>query len=112
MLRPPVSYDSTAESLADRFEQAHGTHPLIFRAPGRVNLIGEHTDYNDGFVLPSAIGFYAHVAIAPRDDDKLSLKSTAYDGQFEFHVARLPERKQDAWSDYVLGVADQLKRAG
>ncbi len=101
-----------ANELPQVFEQEFHTHPKVFRAPGRVNLIGEHTDYNDGFVLPSAIGFYAHVAIAPRNDDQLLLKSTAYEGQFEFPVARLPERKQDAWSDYVLGVAHQLKRAG
>lgn len=101
-----------ANELPQVFEREFHARPKIFRAPGRVNLIGEHTDYNDGFVLPSAIGFYAHVAIAPREDGKLFFKSTAYDGQFEFDVTRLPERKQDAWSDYVLGVAHQLKRAG
>ena len=98
--------------LPQVFEREFHTRPEVFRAPGRVNLIGEHTDYNDGFVLPSAIGFYAHVAIAPRCDDKLVLKSTAYEGQFEFQASRLPEKKQDAWCDYVLGVAHQLKRAG
>ena len=102
----------TANELPQAFEQEYHSHPKVFRAPGRVNLIGEHTDYNDGFVLPSAIGFYAHVAIAPRRDDKLVLKSTAYDGQFEFDVAHLPEKKQDNWCDYVLGVAHQLKRGG
>jgi galactokinase len=101
-----------ANELPQVFEREFHARPKIFRAPGRVNLIGEHTDYNDGFVLPSAIGFYAHVAIAPREDGKLFFMSTAYDGQFEFDVTRLPERKQDAWSDYVLGVAHQLKRAG
>lgn len=101
-----------ANELPQVFEREFHAPPKIFRAPGRVNLIGEHTDYNDGFVLPSAIGFYAHVAVAPRGDDKLLLKSTAYAGQFEFPVARLPERKQDAWCDYVLGVAHQLKRTG
>lgn len=101
-----------ANELPQVFEREFHAHPKVFRAPGRVNLIGEHTDYNDGFVIPSAIGFYAHVAIAPRSDGKLFLKSTAYEGQFEFDVSRLPEKKQDAWSDYVLGVAHQLKRAG
>ena len=101
-----------ANELPQVFEREFHSHPKVFRAPGRVNLIGEHTDYNDGFVLPSAIGFYAHVAIAPREDDRLLLKSTAYEGQFEFQLDRLPGKKQDAWSDYVLGVAHQLKRAG
>jgi galactokinase len=50
----------------------------LFRAPGRVNLIGEHTDYNDGFVLPSAIGFYTHITVSPRSDGKLVLHSTEF----------------------------------
>src|SRR6202023_1742058 len=57
--------------IVQHFEQIFGTPPTVFRAPGRVNLIGEHTDYNEGFVLPAAIGFYAQVAIAPRPDRKL-----------------------------------------
>ena len=58
-------------TLAFHFEKAFGTQPRIFRAPGRVNLIGEHTDYNDGYVMPAAVGFSTYVAIAPRPDRKL-----------------------------------------
>ena len=58
--------------LPEHFEKLFGDHPRIFRAPGRVNLIGEHTDYNDGFVMPAAVGFAIYVAIAPRLDRKLS----------------------------------------
>jgi len=101
-----------ANELSQVFEREFHATPRVFRAPGRVNLIGEHTDYNEGFVLPSAIGFYAYVAIAPRTDDKVVLKSSEYDGQFEFKASRLPELKQGAWSDYVLGVARQLSQAG
>ena len=56
----------TLTTLKTDFLQHYGTVPQIFRAPGRVNLIGEHTDYNDGFVMPIAIQLYAYVAIAPR----------------------------------------------
>ena len=84
----------------------------VFRAPGRVNLIGEHTDYNDGFVLPSAIGFYAHVGVSPRNDSKLVLRSTEFEQRFEFQVGDLPNRKTGEWCDYVLGVAAQLAGSG
>jgi galactokinase len=96
------------DGLADLFEQEFHAEAQLFRAPGRVNLIGEHTDYNDGFVLPSAIGFYTHVAASPRDDHKLVLRSTEYSGTFEFDVSNLPLQKQGTWCDYVLGVAQQF----
>ncbi len=57
------------------FKARFGTGASVYRAPGRVNLIGEHTDYNEGFVLPSAIGFSCWVGIAPRSDRKLVLYS-------------------------------------
>lgn len=98
--------------LAELFEREFQAEGQIFRAPGRVNLIGEHTDYNDGFVLPSAIGFYTHVAVSSRQDGKLVLRSTEYEGTFEFPTSNLPQQKQGAWCDYVLGVAQQFARAG
>src|SRR5260370_37265746 len=96
--------------IAQYFEQIFGTAPTVFRAPGRVNLIGEHTDYNDGFVLPAAIGFYTQVAIAPRPDRKLLIRSEEFAGDFEFDIENLPSKRVGAWCDYVLGVAGM--RAG
>lgn len=101
----------TPSELTEYFEREFGTAPQIFSAPGRVNLIGEHTDYNEGFVLPSAIGFYTRVAIAPRPDRKLTLRSSGFPERFEFNVDSLPEHKLGAWCDYVLGVALELKRS-
>jgi galactokinase len=98
--------------LAHVFRQHFGTEPEIFSAPGRVNLIGEHTDYNDGFVLPSAIGFYAHVAVAPRGDRRLVLRSTEFEEVFEADLARETLTKLGGWCDYVLGVAAQLLHHG
>ncbi len=98
--------------IAQLFEQNFGTAPRVFRAPGRVNFIGEHTDYNDGFVLPAAIGFYTQVAIAPRPDRKLLIRSEEFAGDFEFDIENLPSKRVGAWCDYVLGVAVMLRQRG
>jgi len=63
------------ETLKRDFREVYGQEPHVFRAPGRVNLIGEHTDYNEGFVMPAAIGFYTSAAIAPRSDTKVNVRS-------------------------------------
>ena len=101
-----------AAQLAEHFQALFGTRPRIFRAPGRVNLIGEHTDYNDGFVMPAAIGFSTYVAAAPRSDRKLVIRSDEFPQQHEFDVRGLPEKKIGVWCDYVLGVASVLQQQG
>ena len=92
------------------FQHDFAAQPEVFRAPGRVNLIGEHTDYNDGFVLPCAIGFYTHVAISPRHDSHLVLRSTGFTQNFE--VDLLAPKRLGAWCDYVVGVAAELLKLG
>src|SRR3989454_10797355 len=67
------------EDLASEFAREFGRSPRIYRAPGRVNLIGEHTDYNDGFVMPIALDRSTWVAAAPRDDRILVVRSEGYD---------------------------------
>ncbi|MEZ0313638.1 MAG: galactokinase [Myxococcota bacterium] len=93
------------------FRDRFGRAPRVFRAPGRVNLIGEHTDYNDGFVMPVAIDFAATVAIAPRDDRVLRMYSPSYGETCEVDLALAP-RPRRHWSDYIVGVAVALERAG
>src|SRR5437764_3324944 len=90
---------SELEKLGQLFDREFVPNPKIFRAPGRVNLIGEHTDYNDGFVLPSAIGFYAHVAVSPREDGILALRSTEFEEAVEFPTSNLPVHKSGEWYD-------------
>jgi galactokinase len=68
------------EELAERFIQELGRVPVLVRAPGRVNLIGEHTDYNDGFVLPTALGYQTWVAAAPRNDRTVTVRSHGFAG--------------------------------
>jgi galactokinase len=101
-----------ALELTQRFEKLFGTCPRIFRAPGRVNVIGEHTDYNDGFVLPAAVAFSTCVAIAARPDRKLAIRSEGFAGNFEFDLDHLPQRRTGGWCDYLLGVATVLRQQG
>src|SRR5947207_11272212 len=86
-MMPPTTVSPSAE-LRSQFDRALGpatgkTRLHIIRAPGRVNLIGEHTDYNDGFVFPMAIEPQAFVVCRARDDGKIRLASTAFSGQNE-----------------------------
>jgi galactokinase len=101
-----------SHGLGPRFAQLFGAAPRIFEAPGRVNLIGEHTDYNDGFVMPAAIGFCTRAAIALRPDRKLVVRSENFCEQLEFSLDELPDKGSGHWSDYVVGVAKTLAQAG
>ena len=104
--------ENCAPALEQRFVQLFGQTPRIYQAPGRVNLIGEHTDYNDGFVMPAAIGFYTRAAVAPRPDRKLAIHSENYSEQVEFDLDHLPATGAGHWSDYVVGVVKMLVRSG
>src|SRR6202790_207612 len=103
--------DQVRELLA-KFNLRFYSTAKVYRAPGRVNLIGEHTDYNEGFVLPAAIGFSCWVAIAPRADRKLALYSENVDEFVEANLDNLKLRATGKWADYPLGVAWALERAG
>lgn len=107
-----IQQSSTLNGLARKFAEAFRAEPGVFCAPGRVNLIGEHTDYNDGFVLPAAIGFSTFVAAAPRSDGRLVIRSENFPGEFAFETNHLPQGRKGQWCDYVLGVAVTLQRAG
>ena len=94
------------------FRQLLDKGAQLFRAPGRVNLIGEHTDYNDGFVMPAAIDMSTQIAIAPRDDRKLYFFSVNFSEEVEFDLDQRDARARDHWSDYVIGVAVILEQTG
>jgi galactokinase len=98
--------------LIKKFKAAFAQTPRVFRAPGRVNLIGEHTDYNDGFVMPAAVAFSTYVAISPRTDRMLSIRSEEIPGNLDFDIDHLPERRTGQWCDYLLGVASVLQQRG
>jgi galactokinase len=99
-------------SIVERFGAQFGGTPCLYRAPGRVNLIGEHTDYNDGFAMPAAIEFYCWVAIDPRGDGKLNIYSEEFSSGTEIDLSADAAQPTKSWTDYPIGVALQLKQAG
>ena len=101
--------------MREAFERVYGPAPglRVFRGPGRVNLIGEHTDYNLGFVLPMALDMACCMAAAPGSDGLLRVRSEDLDQSREWDVADLAAlQPAHDWGDYVAGVAQQLVRAG
>lgn len=101
--------------VSELFKNYFGTAPVaVVKAPGRVNLIGEHTDYNGGFVLPAAINYHTYIAFAPRDDRNLRL--VAYNFDDELALINLDaEQVHDAdayWSNYVRGVVQEMRKKG
>src|SRR5690242_8268798 len=96
--------------ILKQFERHYGIHPhLIVRAPGRVNLIGEHTDYNDGFVLPVAIDRATYVAARPRPDDRVHILAADMADEDEFALGATIERSvAHPWSNYIRGIAKGL----
>jgi galactokinase len=95
-----------------QFVALFGAQPQVFRAPGRVNLIGEHTDYNDGFVLPAAIDYETRTAAAPRADRKLRFRSLNIGETREFDLDAVDPKPLHDWTDYVYGTALTLERLG
>ena len=99
-------------TIVERFRERFGASPRVYRAPGRVNLIGEHTDYNDGFAMPAAIEFYCWVAVGKREDRKLSIYSEEFSATAEADLSSTATAPSKSWSDYPIGVALQLEQAG
>ncbi|OIA99783.1 galactokinase [Paenibacillus sp. LC231] len=105
----------TTEQLMERFMDKHGEsqHKVrIFNAPGRVNLIGEHLDYNGGYVLPAALEFGTTLIIRPRDDNKVSFSSTNIPYELTISLDEDYGYKSDQWTDYPVGVITELNKIG
>lgn len=101
------------QNIRAQFEQHYNIHPrLIVRAPGRVNLIGEHTDYNDGYVLPVAIDRATYVAARPRDDRRVHVVAVDLGQEDEFALEQIVRSEDRSWSNYIRGVARGLLAAG
>jgi len=100
-----------SSKIIDKFKASFNTEPVVIRSPGRVNLIGEHTDYNNGFVMPAAIDKAIYMAVSRRDDDLIHLES------MDLGLSYLGDTKNVVpsslhWPDYILGVVQQIQALG
>lgn len=97
--------------IAEQFKQMYNSDPLLVRSPGRVNIIGEHTDYNLGPVLPAAINKFIYLAIGTRSDNQISIHAADYNDQYTASVQDL-EKAWKLWPNYLLGVINEMQKDG
>lgn len=101
---PPIDYP---EAIRNKFNELFNQEALLVRSPGRINLIGEHLDYNMGYVLPAAINKAIWLGIQKRDDQIISIYSVDYDAHYQTGIQHIsPSGK--LWPDYILGVIEQI----
>ncbi len=98
------------QNVTSRFREKYQAAPVLFFSPGRINLIGEHVDYNDGYVMPAAINMGVYYAIAPNSTATINFYSIDFDESFSAPVTGV--QKNEGWKNYVLGVVDQFLKLG
>jgi galactokinase len=89
-----------------------GPEPVVTRAPGRANLIGEHTDYNEGYVLPFAVDRYTEVALRRRQDMAVHIYTAAFDDTFSLSLPLGEEKRRSNWADYIIGILREFSKLG
>lgn len=100
------------KKLVKRFKELFDKEPVVYRAPGRVNIIGEHTDYNDGFVMPMNTAVFTYVAASPRNDRLVRVHSVLFAKTFEFSLDAVEAGGAPGWAEYAKGVASVLQDEG
>lgn len=101
------------EHLKQSFKKNFNISPsIIVNSPGRINLVGEHTDYNNGFVLPAAINLGIVLAIAPNQSNTCNIYSIDFDEIFTFHLEELNPTKTQTWANYIMGVVSEFQKHG
>jgi galactokinase len=101
-----------AERAAQKFIELYNEIPLIVKSPGRINIIGEHTDYNEGFVLPASIDKAAYLAISLRNDNEIYLRADDINETFSTSINDLKPVGDISWPNYILGAVAQFKEKG
>ena len=107
-----TTHQTIAEKAAQKFQELFGVKPMIVRSPGRINIIGEHTDYNEGFVLPAAIDKAAYIAMSLRNDDEIHLMAMDLNETFSISINDLKPVGDISWPNYILGAVAQFKKKG
>ncbi|MGN6601951.1 MAG: galactokinase [Ginsengibacter sp.] len=100
------------EKIARRFSELFHEKPLIVRSPGRINVIGEHTDYNEGFVLPAAIDKAAYLGISLRNDNQIHLVADDLNKKYSLTLEDLQPVKEVNWPNFILGAVAQFVKKG
>lgn len=98
------------KNIRDRFRERFGGEPVIVASPGRVNLIGEHTDYNDGFVLPAAIDKCIYLGLAANGTDTCTVYASSLNESYSFNINEVTPYR--GWTNYILGVVHHLQNKG
>lgn len=104
--------DLRPSDIQTKFHELFKKEPLVVRAPGRINLIGEHTDYNDGFVMPAAVDKEIFFGIAASNDGRSVFYSIKYDERFEVDINDPKPVDKPQWANFLLGVLFQFKENG
>jgi galactokinase len=105
-MNPIINYP---DQVKDKFLELFNQEPLIVRSPGRINLIGEHTDYNLGFVLPAAINKAIYLGIKKREDQLIKIHSLDFNDDFQGDLNEI-QSSDKLWPDYLLGVVEQIQK--
>ena len=100
------------ENILKEFISRFGGDPIIVKSPGRINIIGEHTDYNNGFVLPAAIDKAAYIAMSLREDNEIHLVAQDLNETFSTRIEDLKPSGNASWTNYILGSAAQFQKNG
>ncbi|MDB5196056.1 MAG: galactokinase [Flaviaesturariibacter sp.] len=106
-----MNQSAVAQKTYQKYQEIYHIKPLVIRSPGRVNIIGEHTDYNEGFVLPGAIDKAVYVAVGKREDKIIELHSLEFSDTYHTTIADIAPR-EGKWTNYVLGVVAQILKRG
>src|SRR5690349_3359791 len=102
-----------AEEVKEFFQKSFGAPPArVVRAPGRLELLGNHTDYNGGLVMALAVDKYIYIAAAPRNDGIINLTSTSFPESEQFYIDKIQKNPAAAWANYVKGVLLKLRESG
>jgi galactokinase len=107
-----IMQQTITEKAKQKFMELYGNKPIVVRSPGRINIIGEHTDYNEGFVLPASIDKAAYLAISLRNDNEIHLRAEDLNETFSISINDLKPVGDINWPNYILGAVAQFKKKG
>src|SRR5258706_12716615 len=98
--------NAIAETIVKKFLESFSSTPKLYFSPGRINLIGEHIDYNDGYVMPAAINKAIYFAVAANGTDELHFYAADFDESLSIEISAV--KKLDSWMNYVLSVVNEF----